>query len=63
MCKNFGRGHFEIFFFLFPEDFDISSKLSALETVYMKCQSLFSWKNKKVIINVSSDEYAQRIVD
>ena len=28
----------------------------------MKCQSLFSWKNKKNIINLSSAEYAQGVV-
>ena len=28
----------------------------------MKCQNLFSWKNKKNIINLSSAEFAQRVV-
>ena len=28
----------------------------------MKCQSLFSGKNKKNIINLSSAEFAQRVV-
>ena len=36
--KNFCRQHFEIFFLFFPETgFDISFKLSPLETVCMKC--------------------------
>ena len=30
-------------------DFDISSKLSIMETIYMKCKSLYSGKNKKNI--------------
>ena len=34
--------------------FDISCKLSPKETVYMKCQNLFSGKNKKNIISVLS---------
>ena len=28
----------------------------------MKCQNLFSWKNKKNIISVSSAELTQRLV-
>ena len=28
----------------------------------MKCQILYSWKNKKQIINLSSAELAQRVV-
>ena len=28
----------------------------------MKCQSLFYWKNKKVIVSLSSAEFAQRVV-
>ena len=39
---------FSIFFFFFFQkiSFDMSCKLSPLETVCMKCQSLFSWTNK-----------------
>ena len=29
----------------------------------MKCQILFSGKNKKIIINLSSAEFAQRVVN
>ena len=36
--------------------------LSTLETICMKCQILFSGKNKKNIINLSSAENAQRVV-
>ena len=32
------------------------------ETICMKCQILFTGKNKKNIINLSSAEYAQRVV-
>ena len=33
-----------------------------METIYMKCQILFSGKNKKNIANLSSAEFAQRVV-
>ena len=33
-----------------------------LETICMKCQILFSGNNKKNVINLSSDELAQREV-
>ena len=42
--------------------YDISSKLSPKETICLKCQILFSGKNKKNIINLSSAENAQRVV-
>ena len=62
--KNFGKQHFELFFLIFPrkKDFDSSCKLSPVETIYMKCQILFSGKNKKNI-NLSSAELAQREVN
>ena len=41
---------------------DISDKLSPKETICMKSQSLFSGKNKKNIINLSSAEFAQSVV-
>ena len=48
-----------IFFLFFQENrFCISCKLSL---VCMKCQSFFSWKNKKNI-NLSSAEFAKREV-
>ena len=43
-------------------DFDISCKLSPMETVCMKYQNLFSRKNKKNITNLSSAELARRVV-
>ena len=36
--------------------------LHPMETICMKCQILFSGKNKKNIINLSSVELAQRVV-
>ena len=42
--------------------YDISCKLSPKETICMKCRILFSGKNKKNIINLSSAENAQRVV-
>ena len=42
--------------------FSILCKLAPEETVCMKCQSLFSGKNKKNIISLSSAEYAKKVV-
>ena len=42
--------------------FDISCKLSPLETICMKCQIVFSGKIRKNITNLSSAELAQRVV-
>ena len=42
--------------------FDISCKLSPKETISVKCESLFSGKNKKNIVNLSSAEFARRVV-
>ena len=37
-----------LFLFYFKKTrFDISFKLSPMETICLKCQNLFSWKNKK----------------
>ena len=57
--KIFNRQHIVIFFLIFPrKHFDIS-----LETICMKCQILFCWKNnKKNIITLSSAVLAQRLV-
>ena len=61
--KISSRQHFEIcFFFSQKIGFDISCKLSPKETVCMECQSLFSGKNKKTIINLPS-EFAHRLVN
>ena len=61
--KTFSRRHFD-FFFYFSQliGFDISCKLSPEETICMKCQNLFSQKNNKNIINMSSTEFAHSIV-
>ena len=41
---------FYLFFFFFQKTgFDISCKLSPVETICMKCQILFSGKNKKIL--------------
>ena len=72
LSKIFGRRHFEIYFLYFlylkyisyfsqKTGFDISCKLSPKETICMKCQILFSGKNKKNI-NLSSAENSQRVV-
>ena len=52
------------YFSYFPQKtgYDISCKLSPKETICMKCQILFSEKNKKNIINLSSAKNAQRVV-
>ena len=42
--------------------FDISCKLSLMETICMKCQNWFSRKSRKNIINLLSAELAQRMV-
>ena len=44
-----------IFSYFFPrkKGFDISCKLSPKETICLKCQSLFSGKYNKIIINLS----------
>ena len=55
--KNFRRRHFEIFFLFFLQKigFDISCKLSPLETICMESQNLFSGENKKNISLLSAD--------
>ena len=42
--------------------FDISCKLSPLETICMNCQILFSGKTRKNIISLVSAELAKRVV-
>ena len=59
--KKISRLHFETFFFSKKIDFGISCKLSPKETICMKCQSLYSMKNKKNI-NSLSTELSQRMV-
>ena len=49
-------------YFLQKKGFDISCKLSPVETICMKCQILFSGKNKKTVTNLLSAEIAQRVV-
>ena len=61
--KIFSRRHIDWFsYFSQKTGFDISCKLSQLETICMKCQILFSGKNKKNITNLSSAELAKRVV-
>ena len=52
---------FSILFFQ-KTGFDISCKLSPLETICMECQILFAGKNKKNIINFLFANFAQRAV-
>ena len=64
MIVNISADDILIFFFFFffsyfsqKISFDISCKLSAKETVRMKCHSLFSGKkNQESLINLSSAE-------
>ena len=44
--------------------FDISCKMSPVETICMKCQILFTWKNwkKKKKINLLSTDLAKKVV-
>ena len=58
--KIFKRQYTEIFFSYFPQKtgFDISP----METICMKYQTMFSGKNKKNIINLSSAEFSYRVV-
>ena len=46
-------------YFSHKAGFDISCKLSAMETFCMKCQNLFSGEN---VINLLSVELAKRVV-
>ena len=49
-------------YFSWKTGFDVSCKLSPKETICMKCQNLFSGKNKKNIINLLAAELAQIVV-
>ena len=49
-------------YFFQKTGYDISCKLSPMEAICMKRQILFSGKNKKNIISLSSAENAQRVV-
>ena len=40
----------------------MSCKLSSMEKICLKCQNLFSGKNKKSIIDLPSAEFGQRVV-
>ena len=61
--KIFSRRHIGVFFFSSQKTgFDISCKLSPVETICMKCQVLFSGKNNKNITNLSSAELFVRVV-
>ena len=62
--NNISRQHIEIFFSYFFQKtgFDISRKLSQMETICIKCQILFSGKNKKNIIDLLSAGFAQKVV-
>ena len=50
------------FYFSQETGFDISCKLSPLETICMKCQILFSGENNKNIISLRSAEFAHSMV-
>ena len=56
--KIFSKQHFKLFFLFFPW----KKVLTFHANCRMKDQSLFSGKNKKNIVNLSSAELAQRVV-
>ena len=60
--KIFSRLHFEIFFLFFPEKEDLTFHANCFKSICMKCQILFSRKNKKNITNLSSAELVKRVV-
>ena len=61
--KIFSRRYIEISFIFFPENKIWHFKqIVSLETICMKCQNLFSGKNKKYITNLFSAELAQKMV-
>ena len=49
---NSADDKFTLFLFFQKTGFDISCKLSPLETICMKCQNLFSRKNNEIFQNV-----------
>ena len=62
--KNFSRGYLEIIFLFFPENrlWHFMQTVSSQETVCMNCQSLFSKKNMKNIVILSSAELAKEVL-
>ena len=58
------RQHTAIFFlfFLTKEVLTFHANCSPMQTICMKCQSLFTWKNKKNIIFLSAAELAKRVI-
>ena len=61
--NNLSSQHFGIYFHIFPRKQALTFHANCLqETICMKCQNLFSGKNKKIIINLLSVEFAQRVV-
>ena len=67
LVKSYSRRHhyYKISSSFFPlkTDFDVSCKVSPMETICMKCQNLFSGKYKKNITNLLSAEFAKRVVE
>ena len=59
------KWHFEIFSFIFSHKNTLRHfmQVVSMETICMKCQSLFSGKTKKNIINLSSTELAQKVIN
>ena len=63
MGKGLNRRHFEIFFLLVPRKQDLTFHANyLLEKICMKCQILFSGKNKNNITYLSSAEVAHRVL-
>ena len=61
LLVNFSAEDILNYFSYFSQEtgLDISCKLSPMKTTCVRCQLLFSGKNKKNIINLSSAEFAQ----
>ena len=49
-------------FFSFPRKYVLTFHTNCLETICMKKKDHVFWKNEENIINLSSDEIAQRVV-
>ena len=62
MVKFSPDGILKYFYFSQETGFDISCKLSPLETICMKCQLLFSGNNNNNIFNLSSVVFALKVV-
>ena len=65
LWDNSARDKLMVFFLIFlrKKGFEMSSKLSPLERLWMKCQNLISRKSKKKYFNMSSAEVFPRVLN